>query len=407
MYKNILGQENITNILRNEISYTPPSLAHSMIFHGNSYTGKLSAALETARLINCTKERAHNCNCSNCISIRNLTFNGLVILSRRNYYYETIETLSCYRQKKLPHLRDKLYRIIRLSFAPLQDFLIENTTMSEADKKQLQSIGSKIADFIDKPEYSSTELEEIEKCAVFFQTLYKNKNIPVNTIRNMLNWSYMTLPEGKKVVIIDDVDQLELSSENVLLKRLEEPSDDLYFILLAENNSRVLQTIRSRCRAYYFKDLSNDVKNDILRNDYLQNDTDVYSSLRDFFHQKDPVLSKNLKAKVDKLINLVFQKNVNFSELYLFIESEKNKEVLLGIAKELCSIISNEISICENKNSKSEYSCLQVFSLKKLKEIEKELRQRIERTIALNLTPKTQLEGILYPIKEMILHANR
>ena len=114
------------------------------------------------------------------------------------------------------------------------------------------------------------------------------------------------------------------------------------------------------------------MKNDILRNDYLQNDTDVYSSLRDFFHQKDPVLSKNLKAKVDKLINLVFQKNVNFSELYLFIESEKNKEVLLGIAKELCSIISNEISICENKNSKSEYSCLQVFSLKKLKEIEKE-----------------------------------
>ena len=149
------------------------------------------------------------------------------------------------------------------------------------------------------------------------------------------------------------------------------------------------------------------MKNDILRNDYLQNDTDIYSSLRDFFHQKDPVLSRNLKAKVDKLINLVFQKNVNFSELYLFIESEKNKEVLLGIAKELCSIISNEISICENKNSKSEYSCLQVFSLKKLKEIEKELRLRIERTVALNLTPKTQLEGILYPIKEMILHANR
>ena len=80
---------------------------------------------------------------------------------------------------------------------------------------------------------------------------------------------------------------------------------------------------------------------------------------------------------------------------------------MLGIAKELCSIISNEISICENKNSKSEYSCLQVFSLKKLKEIEKELRLRIERTVALNLTPKTQLEGILYPIKEMILHANR
>ena len=200
---------------------------------------------------------------------------------------------------------------------------------------------------------------------------------------------------------------MELSSENVLLKRLEEPSDDLYFILLAENNNRVLQTIRSRCRAYYFKDLSCDSKNHILTDIYQQATPDVYSSLFDFFHQKDPVLPKNLKTKVDKLINLVFQKNVNFSELYLFIENEKSKETLLGIMKELYFIISNEISSLENKNAQSEYSCLHSFSLKLLKEIEKDLKLRIERTIALNLTPKTQLEGILYPIKEMILHANR
>lgn len=407
MYKNIFGQEKVTNILQNEISFSPPTLAHSMIFHGNHYTGKLSAALETARLINCTREKADNCTCSNCVAIRNLTFNGLVILSRRNYYYEIIETLSCYRQKKLPHLRDKLYRAIRLSFAPLQDFLIENTPMADSDKKQLQTLGSKFADFIDKPEYTSTELEDIEKGATFFLNLYKNKNIPVNVIRNMLDWSYMTLPEGKKVVIIDNVDQLETSSENVLLKRLEEPSDDLYFILLAENNSRVLQTIKSRCRAYYFKDLSNEAKNNVLQNIYLQNDPNIYSSIYEYFHQKDPILPGNLKAKVDKLINLVFQKNVNFSELYLFIENEKNKEILLGITKELYSVISNEISLYENKNTQTEYSCLRSFPLKFLREIEKDLKLRIERTSALNLTPKTQLEGILYPIKEMILHANR
>ena len=67
MYKNIFGQEKVTNILQNEISFSPPTLAHSMIFHGNHYTGKLSAALETARLINCTREKADNCTCSNCV----------------------------------------------------------------------------------------------------------------------------------------------------------------------------------------------------------------------------------------------------------------------------------------------------------------------------------------------------
>lgn len=407
MYKTLFGQENITNILQNEISYNPPSLAHSMIFYGGRYTGRLSAALETARLINCTKEKADDCNCSNCTAIRDITFNGLIILSHRNYYYEIIETASCYRQKKLPYLRNKLYRAIKLSFAPLQDFLVENTVIPDSDKKQLQTLGNKIADFINKPEYTSTELEEIEKCSAFFLTFYKNKNIPVNTFRNMLNWSYMTMPEGKKVVIIDDIDQLEQSSENVLLKRLEEPSDNLYFILLAENSNRVLQTIRSRCRTYYFKGLSIETKNDILRNVYLQNNPDAYSSLYEYFHQKDPVLPKNLKPKVDKLINLTFQKNISFSELYLFIENEKDKETLLGITKELHLIISNEISSYGNKNVQSPYSCLYYFNIKQLKEIEKDLRLRIDRTYALNLTPKTQLEGILYPIKEMILHANR
>ena len=111
----------------------------------------------------------------------------------------------------------------------------------------------------------------------------------------MLDWSYMTLPEGKKVVIIDNVDQLETSSENVLLKRLEEPSDDLYFILLAENNSRVLQTIKSRCRAYYFKDLSNEAKNNVLQNIYLQNDPNIYSSIYEYFHQKSREFLKILR----------------------------------------------------------------------------------------------------------------
>lgn len=407
MYKNLFGQESITDILQNEISYNPPSLAHSMIFYGSRYTGRLSAALETARLLNCTKEKSDDCNCLNCTAIRDLTFNGLIVLSRRNYYYEITETLSCYRREKLPHLRDKLYRAIRLSFAPLQDFIIENTVIPDSDKKQLQSLGNKIADFIDKPEYTSTELEEIEKCASFFLTLYKNKNIPVNTFRNMLNWSYMTMPEGKKVVIIDDVDQLEQSSENVLLKRLEEPSDDLYFILLAENSNRVIQTIRSRCRAYYFKNLPLEAKNAVLRDVYLQSDPDSYSSLYEYFHQKDPVLPKNLQPKIDKLINLTFQKNISFSELYLFIENEKDKETLLGIAKQLRRVISNEISHYENKDEQTQYSCLHFFTIKQLKEIEKELRTRIDRIRALNLAPKTQLEGILYPIKEMILHADR
>ena len=72
----------------------------------------------------------------------------------------------------------------------------------------------------------------------------------------MLNWTYVSQPDINRVVIIDHVDYLEKSSQNILLKRLEEPSINLYFILIVENKNKISKTILSRCRCYYFKKIS-------------------------------------------------------------------------------------------------------------------------------------------------------
>jgi DNA polymerase-3 subunit delta' len=52
--------------------------------------------------------------------------------------------------------------------------------------------------------------------------------------------------EGFRVVIVDAVDELNRFGANSLLKRLEEPSPHLIFILIAHNLSKVLPTILSR-----------------------------------------------------------------------------------------------------------------------------------------------------------------
>ena len=56
-----------------------------------------------------------------------------------------------------------------------------------------------------------------------------------------------------KVYIIEQADTLNASSENCILKILEEPPAFAVLILLAQNPNSLLQTIRSRCRMVRFR----------------------------------------------------------------------------------------------------------------------------------------------------------
>lgn len=60
---------------------------------------------------------------------------------------------------------------------------------------------------------------------------------------------------GKRIVIIDNADSLNLFSSNALLKFLEEPTDQLIVILIAHRNV-LPATVQSRCRVINFHYLS-------------------------------------------------------------------------------------------------------------------------------------------------------
>jgi len=50
------------------------------------------------------------------------------------------------------------------------------------------------------------------------------------------------------VYLINDFDDASVEAQNAFLKRLEEPQDNLSFVLTAKKEDRVLPTIISRCR---------------------------------------------------------------------------------------------------------------------------------------------------------------
>ena len=77
------------------------------------------------------------------------------------------------------------------------------------------------------------------------------KNIEVSQIRKMINYSnkssFNNLP---RIIIIDNVENLNTNSNNALLKIVEEPNENIFFLLIHNNNKKILDTLKSRCLTY-------------------------------------------------------------------------------------------------------------------------------------------------------------
>ncbi|MGR3291429.1 MAG: DNA polymerase III subunit delta' [Paracoccaceae bacterium] len=75
------------------------------------------------------------------------------------------------------------------------------------------------------------------------------QNITVDEARKLKGFFNLSVADGgRRVVIVDCADDLNVSAANALLKLLEEPPADAILLLVSHQPSRLLPTIRSRCR---------------------------------------------------------------------------------------------------------------------------------------------------------------
>jgi DNA polymerase-3 subunit delta' len=83
--------------------------------------------------------------------------------------------------------------------------------------------------------------------------------IKIAQIRQLLSTLDLQPLEGRnKVFIIDPANLLNAEAANALLKGLEEPPENSFFILITVNVHELLMTIRSRCQVYNFTPLTLD-----------------------------------------------------------------------------------------------------------------------------------------------------
>ena len=92
--------------------------------------------------------------------------------------------------------------------------------------------------------------------------------ISINQIREMnKKISEKPITSEKKIYIINDCDAMNIEAQNALLKTLEEPPEYAVLILITSNESKLLNTIRSRCIKVSFNKIDdNSIKKYISEN---------------------------------------------------------------------------------------------------------------------------------------------
>lgn len=269
-FEGIVGQENVTKILKNQVK--SGKISHAYIFSGSRGTGKTSAAKVFARAINCLNPlNGEPCNeCSVCKSI-----------------------------------------------------LEGNTT-----------------DVIEMDAASNNSVENIRQ------------------IRQEV--VYATIDVKYRVYIIDEAHMLTTSAFNALLKTLEEPPQNVVFILATTEQHKIPVTILSRCLRFEFGRISDEYiiqrLKYVLEQENVKYEEDAIKyiaklsegGLRDAISILDRCMSENFEKldsdKIEKIVGAIDRKVVSeIVKNIIELDSNsaiKNVDLITGKGKDLRQFVS-------------------------------------------------------------------
>ncbi|WP_164215622.1 DNA polymerase III subunit delta' [Virgibacillus sp. YIM 98842] len=150
------------------------------------------------------------------------------------------------------------------------------------------------------------------------------QSIKIEQIKNLQKeFTYSGLESNKKVYIIKAADTLTLNAANRILKFLEEPSRQTTAIMLTENSSAIIPTIRSRCQVIDLQPLNpKKFQKKLMDEGMPEQHAVLMSALTNSIDEAVAWKSDDWFASALKLVVQLIEKLVNYPEdAYLFIHS--------------------------------------------------------------------------------------
>ncbi len=302
-------------------------LPGSILIEGPRYAGKLTLALELARALTCTGDRSWNCPCQSCRSQKLLIHPDTLLLGYENFMEEISvahQLLSDNDQIYNRYLFLRSVRKLLRRFDPV--FYDEKETKFKKVQPILAVLEEALATI--NPEDLATPIKPktLDSIVDNAADLAKELNlatIPVNQIRKVTFWAHTSTTESRKVVIIENAEKMNDSARNSMLKILEEPPANCFFIFLSSRTGEIIPTIRSRLRSYPLKERTAEEDTKVLSLIFREN-SGAYKSISSYFDSFDP--------DVENLSNLASV----FLSFYLSASpSEEDKSSLKEQLKEI------------------------------------------------------------------------
>lgn len=310
MFDNLLHQ-SAAAVLARDIANA--SLPGALLFSGPDLSGKLTAALETARALSCeaADKGAWNCPCPSCERARALTAQSVALaggrdcsleISAASFAFNTAMMNGSSHASALRRLYIRAVRKLTMRFS---------ATLMEGDDK-LPKIASAISEIeelmetidfpreIDDVEKASGTCGKVNELCAKLEAQFMPDTIPIRQVRNISSWARIKSGSGKKTIIIEGADRMQEGARNALLKILEEPPADAVFILTARSRQSVMPTILSRARTYSFSERSASEQTDVIRRVF--HDETFQGGLKDYMEKFLPVDPKEIRASARDFI---------------------------------------------------------------------------------------------------------
>lgn len=310
MFENLLAQPASSLLIQD---FTSGTLPPSILFSGAAASGKLTCALELARIVSCLEGTADwTCTCSSCRKHRLLLHPDLLLAGAKDCLPEIKSAARAYLRSGKAASRFLFIRSIR------KLVLRFDTSMYQGDESRygkalsfLESLSEGLEEFEQltadgangnaavekKVEALVTDAEKLETAAMY-------ESIPVSMIRRISSWSHLAPYGRKKVVVIEQADRMQDSARNAFLKILEEPPQDLVFILTTSRRGAILPTILSRVRTYGFISRPLDVQQSVITR-VFHDEPEGDETLERYFSRFLPVSPAHISGSAAAFLRLV------------------------------------------------------------------------------------------------------
>ena len=172
----------------------------------------------------------------------------------------------------------------------------------------------------------------------------EKKNIDILQVREMINFANKsTFNNKEKIILIDDCEYLNKNSSNALLKIIEEPNNDLLFLLIFDSQKKITNTLKSRCVEFKFN-LNIEYIGEIVNSVFNEN---IFNKI-----SKDFIYYSNSPSNYINFINLCNSFNLDYTKI--------------EIDELIKFILKNKLIIKKNLSNDDIKYYLDIFFLKKI-----------------------------------------